>query len=117
MNFSAGLSLLTNLVLKHLGSVFECHTDSSLRVYNTISSSNLATMKPLVGISPVGMKLMFSEYILGQYLTLISDVISWVEDKHEIMSFKGFFKQFLAEKQSIFQTLKKLLILIAPTSI
>ena len=25
------------------------------------------------------MELMFSEYVLGQYLTLISDVISWVE--------------------------------------
>ena len=28
--------------------------------------------KPLVGISPIGRELMFSEYILGQYLTLIS---------------------------------------------
>ena len=35
---------------------------------------------------------MFSEYILGQYLTLISDVISWVEEEHEIMSDKGLFK-------------------------
>ena len=32
---------------------------------------------------------MFSEYILGQYLTLISDVISWGEEEHEIMD-KGF---------------------------
>ena len=60
---------------------------------------------------------MFSEYILGQYLTLISDVISWVEEEHEIMSDKGFFKQFMSEKQSSFQKLKKLLILIVPTSI
>ena len=60
---------------------------------------------------------MFSEYILGQYLTLISDVISWVEEEHEIMSDKGFFKQFMSEKQSSFQKLKKLLILTAPTSI
>ena len=49
------------------------------------------TGKPLVGISSIGMKLMFSEYILGQYLTLISDVISWVEKEHEIISNKGFF--------------------------
>ena len=41
---------------------------------------------------------MFSEYILGQYLTLISDAISWVEEKHEIMSGKGFFKQFMSKK-------------------
>ena len=34
---------------------------------------------------------MFSEYILGQYLTLISDVISWVDEEHEIMSDKEFF--------------------------
>ena len=34
---------------------------------------------------------MFSEYILGQYLTLISDMISWVVKEHEIMSDKGFF--------------------------
>ena len=34
---------------------------------------------------------MFSEYILSQYLTLISDVISWVEEKHKITSDKGFF--------------------------
>ena len=32
---------------------------------------------------------MFSEYILGQYLTLISDVIGWVEEQYEIMSDKG----------------------------
>ena len=44
------------------------------------------------------MELMFSEYILGQYLTLISDVISWVERKHELMSDKGFFKQFMSKK-------------------
>ena len=84
MNFSAGLSLFTNLILKHLGSVFGCHTDSSIRICNTISFSNLTTMilvsdflklynthtgKPLAGISPIGMGLMFSEYILGQYRT------------------------------------------------
>ena len=102
MNFSAGLSFFTNLVLKHLGSVFGCHTDSSIRIY-TISFRNLAAMiqcsdflklynthtgKPLVGISLIGMELMFSEYILGQYLTLMSDVISWVEEEHEKMSKK-----------------------------
>ena len=43
MNFSAGLSLFTNLVLKNLDSVFGCRTDSSIRIYNTISFSNLAT--------------------------------------------------------------------------
>ena len=60
---------------------------------------------------------MFSKYILGQYLTLISDVISWVKEEHEIMSDKGFFKHFMSQKQSSFEKLKKLLILIAPTSI
>ena len=60
---------------------------------------------------------MFSECILGQYLTLISDAISWVEKEQEIMADKGFFKQFLSQKQSSFEKLKKLLILIAPTSI
>ena len=44
MNFSAGLSLFTNLVLKNLGLVFGCHADSSIRIYNTISFSNLAIM-------------------------------------------------------------------------
>ena len=44
------------------------------------------------------MELMFSEYILGQYLALISDVISWVEEEHEIESDKQFFKQFISEK-------------------
>ena len=56
------------------------------------------TGKPLVGISLIGMELMFSEYILGQYLTLISDVISWVEEEHEIMTNKALFKQFMSEK-------------------
>ena len=60
---------------------------------------------------------MFREYILGQYLTLLSDVITWFEKEHEIMSNKGFFKQFMSEKQSSFQKLKKLLMRIAPTSI
>ena len=41
---------------------------------------------------------MFIEYILGQYLTLISDVINWVEKKNEIMSDKAFFKQFVSER-------------------
>ena len=41
---------------------------------------------------------MFSEYIQGQYLTLISDVISWVEEEHKIMSDKGFFKQIMLQK-------------------
>ena len=42
------------------------------------------------------------EYILGQYLTLLSEVISWVEEEHKIMSNKGFFKQLMLEKQSSF---------------
>ena len=54
---------------------------------------------------------------VNRYLTLIIDVINWVEEEHEIMSYKGFFKLFMSEKQSSFQKLKKLLILIAPTSI
>ena len=41
---------------------------------------------------------MFSEYILSEYLTLISDVISWVEEEHKIMSDKGFFEQLMSEK-------------------
>ena len=64
----------------------------------TFSNYITHTGKPVVGVSPIGMELMFSEYILGQYLTLISDVISWVEEEHEIMSDKGFFKQFMSEK-------------------
>ena len=60
---------------------------------------------------------MFNEYILGRYLTQISDVISWVEEEHEIISDKGLFKQFMSGKQSSFQKLKKPLRLIAPTSI
>ena len=48
-------------------------------------------------------------------MTLISDVIS--EEEHEIMSDKGFFEQFMLEKHSSFQKLKKLLLLTAPTSI
>ena len=56
------------------------------------------TGKPLVGNSPIGMELMFSKYTLGQYLVVTSDTISWVEEEHEIMSDKGFFKQFMSEK-------------------
>ena len=68
MNFSAGISLFLNLVLKRLGSVFGCHTDSLIRIYNTICFSNLATMilvqcdflKYITHI--LGMELMFNEY-------------------------------------------------------
>ena len=63
------------------------------------------------------MEFMFSEYILGQYPTLISDVISGAEEEHEIMSDKGFFKQYMSQKWSSSEKLKKLLILIAPRSI
>ena len=59
---------------------------------------NTHTGKTLVGISPIGMELMFSKHILGQYLTQITDVISWVEEEHQIMSDKGFFKQFMSAK-------------------
>ena len=55
--------------------------------FNTVIFSNYITH--ILGISPI---------ILGQYLALISDVISWVEEEHEIMSDKGFFKQFMSEK-------------------
>ena len=55
--------------------------------------------------------------ILLKYHREKSDVIIFVEEEHEIMSDKGFFNQFMSEKQSIFQKLKKLLILIAPTCI
>ena len=41
---------------------------------------------------------MFSECILGQYLTLIPDVVSWVEEEHEIMSDNELFKQFMSQK-------------------
>ena len=48
------------------------------------------------------MELLFSEYILGQYLGQYhrekSDVISWVEEEHEIMSGKRFFKQSASKK-------------------
>ena len=44
MNFSAGVSVFTNLVLKNMGLVFGCHTDSSISIYNTVSFSNLAAM-------------------------------------------------------------------------
>ena len=35
MNFSGGLSLFMNFVLKNLGPVFGCHTDSSIRISNS----------------------------------------------------------------------------------
>ena len=57
-----------------------------LKLYNIHILGNLY----IVGISLIAMELMFSEYIilLGQYLTLISDVISWIEEEHEFMSDK-----------------------------
>ena len=44
------------------------------------------------------MELMFSEYILDQYLPhrKKSDVISWVMEEHDIMSDEEFFKQFMS---------------------
>ena len=49
------------------------------------------------------MELMFSEYILGLYLTLISQrkiwcVTSGVVEEHDIMSDKMFFEQAMSEK-------------------
>ena len=72
----------------------------------TFSNCITHTGKHLVGISPTGMELMFSEYILGQYLTLISDVISWVEEEHEIMSNKGFFKSSCQKNNPVFRNLR-----------
>ena len=68
MNFSAGLRLFTNLVLKNLGSAFidtniqhykfqqpGCYDFSAVILYNT------HTGKPLLRISSVGMEIMFSD--------------------------------------------------------
>ena len=77
MNFAAALSLFTNLVLKHLGSIFGCHNeliDTNIRhcefqqpAYYHFSYFlklyNTHTGKALAGISPTGMELIFSEYI------------------------------------------------------
>ena len=46
---------------------------------------------------------MFSEYILGQYLILISDVTSWDEEEHEIMSDKGFLNSSCQKNNSVFR--------------
>ena len=37
MNFSAGLRLLTDLVLKNMGAVFGCNADPSIRIYDNKS--------------------------------------------------------------------------------
>ena len=97
MNFSAGLSLY-KLCSKKFGlSIWVSYLFVDTN-YNFLKLYNTHTGKPLVGISAIGMELMLSEYILGQSLTLISEMISWVEEKHEIMSDKGFFKQFMSQK-------------------
>ena len=69
----------------------------------TFSNCITHTGKHLVGISPTGMELMFSEYILGQYLTLISDVISWVEQEHEIVSNKGSLNNSCQKNNPVFR--------------
>ena len=90
MNFSAGLSLY-KLCSKKFGlSIWVSYLFIDTN-YNFLKLYNTHTGKPLVGISATGMESMFSEYILGQYLTPISDAISWVVEEHEIMSDKEFF--------------------------
>ena len=71
MNFSAGRSLLTDLVLKNLGSATVIPIYDTMISVQWLSEIITHTGKPLIGISPIGMESMFSEYILGHYLTLI----------------------------------------------
>ena len=52
MNFSAGLNLFTKL-LKNLGSVFGCHSDSLIRIYDIVSFSNLATITLVQWLSQI----------------------------------------------------------------
>ena len=47
---------------------FGVYGSDFLKLYNT------HTGKIFVGISPIGIELMLSEYILGQYLTLIPQI-------------------------------------------
>ena len=60
-------------------------------------------MKTLVGISPTGMEIIFSETYLG-YISDSNiteekpDVISWVGEEYEIISNKGVFKHDMSEK-------------------
>ena len=108
MNFSAGLSLFTDLVLINLGSIFGSHTDSSVLIYETVSLSNLAAMILVQWPSKVynthweNFSWNFSNwnrtYILWIYLTQRekSDVIGWVEEEHEIVLDKGFFKELMS---------------------
>ena len=96
MNFSAGLSLLTKLVLKKFGlSIWVPYwfIDTNIRHckfqqpgyydFNAVTFSNYITHtgKPVVGVSPIGMELMFSEYILGQYLALTRQTKIWCDLK------------------------------------
>ena len=46
---------------------------------------------------------MFSEYILRQYLALISDVISWVYEEREIMSDKGSLNSLCQKNNPVFR--------------
>ena len=46
---------------------------------------------------------MLNKYILGQYLTPISDVISWVEEKHDIMLDKGSLNSLCQKYDPVFR--------------
>ena len=58
-----------------------------------------------IGLKSLGPTLIIggAATMLGQYLTLTSGVISWVEEEHEIMSDEAFFKTFTSEKHPVFR--------------
>ena len=130
MNFAAALSLFTNLVLKHLSSLFGCHTDSSIRIYDTVSFSNLPTIILVQLLSQIIYHTYWESFSWNfsnrngvnlQWIYPVSIFDSNIEEKN-LMWLAGLRKnmkscQFMSEKYSSFQKLKKLLILTAPTSI
>ena len=67
---------------------------------------NTHTGKALVGISPNGMGLVFSEIYSGSIsdsnITRKFDVLNWVEEEHEIMSGKGFAMQDFGNIKGIY---------------
>ena len=62
----------------------------------------------MAGISSIGMEIfseIYLEFILdSNIIEKKSDVISWVEEEHEIISDKGFFKHAMSENNPVLRS-------------
>ena len=97
---------MTDLVIDATEFKFQCATNYDLNTLMFSHYKNTQTGKALIGISPHGMGILFSDIYPGSIsdseITDKSDILSFVRKDHELMSDRGFAVQELCSVKGIY---------------